>query len=116
MRKLLVLIALVTLAIASFGTASAAAAKPNTKAHFISKTSSSARYHFVAYKASGAFCSGCRIQCRIDSRAWSLCVSGGGQGYKTFRNLARGRHTVRARAVNGSGQKDPTPAVKTVTI
>ncbi len=48
-------------------------------------------------------------RCRLDKRAWFRC----GIGNQTFRNLRSGRHTLRAKAVNSSGQVDPTPAVKT---
>ena len=114
MRKLTVLIALVALVVAAFGTAQAGAARPNTALHLISKTSSTARFHMIAYK-NGSFCRSCKIQCKVDGRSWRLCVSGA-QGYWTFRSLSRGSHTARARAVDGAGLRDLTPAVKTFTI
>ena len=115
MRKLILLIALVAFAVAAFGTAQAGAARPNTQLHFISKTSSSAKFHMIALK-NGALCRRCKIQCKIDGRSWRLCDSSGGTGYWTFKNLSRGSHTARARAVDAAGLRDLTPAVKTVTI
>jgi hypothetical protein len=115
MRKLIVLIALVALAVAAFGTAQAGAARPNTQIHLISKTSSTAKFHMIALK-SGSLCRRCKIQCKVDGRSWRTCVSSGGQGYWTFKNLSRGSHTARARAVDAAGLRDLTPAYKTFTI
>jgi hypothetical protein len=117
MRRLLVITALLALAVCAFGGGQAfAAKKPNTLVHGpYSKTSSSARFHLAAIK-NGGLCSRCKIQCKLDNHAWRLCVSSGGQGYWTFRNLKRGHHTVRARAIDRSGRRDPTPAVKGFNI
>jgi hypothetical protein len=117
MRRFLLLTAVFALSVLAFGSAQALAAKkPNTVIHGpYSKTSSSAQFHFVANK-NGGLCSRCKIQCKVDSRAWRTCISSGGQGLYTFRNLSRGHHTVRARAVDRSGRKDPTPAVKGFNI
>lgn len=116
MRRLLVLTALLTLGVCAFGSGQAFAAAPNTQIHGpYNKTASSARFHLVALKG-GVLCSGCRIQCRIDGRVWRLCVKSGGAGYWTFRSLSRGRHTVRARAIDRAGRKDRTPAVKSFTL
>ena len=116
MRRLLVLTALLALSVLAFGSASALAAAPNTQLHFISKNTSTntAKFHMIAMK-SGDICGRCRIQCRIDARAWKLCVAGS-SGFWTFRNLSNGTHTARARAVDAAGRKDATPAAKTVTV
>jgi hypothetical protein len=116
MRKFLVLTALLALSVLAFGSSSALAAAPNTQLHFISKntTANTAKFHMIAMK-NGTICGRCRIQCRIDSRAWKLCVAGS-SGTWTFRNLSNGTHTARARAVDAAGRKDPTPAAKTVTV
>ena len=116
MRRLLVLTTLFALSVLAFGSASALAAAPNTQLHFVSKntTANTAKYHMIAMK-NGTICGNCRIQCRVDGRAWKLCISGS-QGYWIFRNLSNGTHTARARAVDAAGRKDPTPAVKTFTV
>ena len=116
MRKLLFVTTLVALAVGVFGAGSALAARPNTQIHGpYNKTASSARFHLIALKG-GALCSGCKIQCKVDGRAWRTCISSGGQGYWTFRNLSRGHHTVRARAIDRAGRRDLTPAVKGFTL
>jgi hypothetical protein len=114
MRKLLVLIAVVSVALAAFGTANAAAARPNTQIHggpTGTTSSRTARFHMVALK-NGVLCRGCKIQCKLNAGSWRVCVKGN-QGYVTFRNLARRKHTLRARAVDAQGRKDLSPAVRT---
>ncbi len=49
--------------------------------------------------------SGARFSCRVDSGAWFRCPP----SFLTPR-LRRGRHTVSARAIDGVGLTDPTPA------
>jgi len=116
MRRLLVLTALLTLGVCAFGSGQAFAAAPNTQIHGpYNKTASSARFHLVALK-NGTLCSRCKIQCKVDGRAWKLCVTGGGQGYWTFRSLSRGYHVARARAIDRAGRRDRTPAVKGFTL
>jgi hypothetical protein len=116
MRKFLLLTALLALSVLAFGSSSALAAAPNTQLHFVSKntTANTAKFHMIAMK-NGTICGRCRIQCRIDSRPWKLCVAGS-SGTWTFRNLSNGTHTARARAVDAAGRKDATPAAKTVTV
>jgi Ca2+-binding RTX toxin-like protein len=46
------------------------------------------------------------FQCRLDGGSFNPCTSP-----KTFRNLSLGRHTVRIRAVDADGDRDPTPAL-----
>ena len=53
---------------------------------------------------------GMTFQCKIDARSWSGCKSP-----KTYRNLKRGRHVFRVRAIN-SGKTDPTPAKRVFRI
>jgi hypothetical protein len=114
MRRLIVLIALLSVAFAGFGAADASAVRPNTQIHggpTGTVTSRTARFHLVALK-NGQLCRACRIQCRLNAGSWALCVNGN-QGYKTYRNLARRSHTFRARAIDSANQVDLTPAVRT---
>jgi CSLREA domain-containing protein len=55
--------------------------------------------------------SGSRIECSLDGGGWSEC-----EPPHLVEDLAPGDHTLRARAVDVSGQPDPTPAEHAWTI
>ena len=50
---------------------------------------------------------GSRFECGLDGRAYADCTSPA-----TFSNLADGGHALRVRAVDASGDTDPTPATR----
>lgn len=54
---------------------------------------------------------GATYQCRVDGSAWAACTSP-----VTQSGLADGSHTFEARAVDGAGNVDPTPATHAWTI
>ena len=54
---------------------------------------------------------GVSFECRLDGGSWSACVSP-----KGYTGLAAGSHTFEARAQDGAGNFDPTPAAQTWTI
>ena len=87
---------------------SAGSRPPNTIVHGgPSRTtrSRSASFHIVSTEP------GSRFQCKLDRRAWRFC-----RASVTYRNLARGLHTFRARAIDSDGNVDPTPARRTWRI
>ena len=51
------------------------------------------------------------FQCKLDGGAWKACSSP-----KTYRNLKKGRHTIRVRAIDKVGNVDASPAVKTFRV
>ena len=51
------------------------------------------------------------LQCKLDSAAFADCTSP-----KTFSGLAEGPHTVSFRAVDASGNVDPTPVSRAFTV
>ena len=75
---------------------------PNTVIHGGPKgttTKRRASFHLMSSEA------GSKFQCKLDTRPWRACTAS-----KTYRNLKKGRHTFRARAIDAAGNKDPTPA------
>ncbi len=54
---------------------------------------------------------GVTFECRLDGGSWSACGSP-----KGYTGLAAGSHTFEARAQDGAGNFDPTPAAQTWTI
>jgi hypothetical protein len=52
--------------------------------------------------------SGSTFQCMLDGKGWKRCRSP-----KSYKNLKEGRHTFRARARDGAGNVDTTPAKRT---
>jgi bacillolysin len=52
-----------------------------------------------------------KIQCRLDSQAFSDCTSP-----KTFTGLTDGPHTATFRAEDAAGNQDPSPATRTFTV
>ena len=64
--------------------------------------------------ASFAFSSpndGAGFECRLDGGTWDDCVAP-----KAYSGLSQGSHTFAVRAVDGSGNLDPSPATRTWTI
>lgn len=51
------------------------------------------------------------FECRLDSGSWSACASP-----KSYSDLAQGSHTFEVRAVDVSGNVDPTPATATFSV
>ncbi|PWU79028.1 MAG: hypothetical protein DLM72_19475 [Candidatus Nitrosopolaris wilkensis] len=70
--------------------------------------SSSIRFTFTATAGTNPVAS---FECNLDNRAFSPCSSP-----NTLTNLAVGKHTFQVRAVDTSGNKDPTPASFSWTI
>ena len=54
---------------------------------------------------------GSRFECRLDGGAWSGCSSP-----KSYSGLSNGTHSFEARAVDGTGNVDPSPASRTWTV
>jgi subtilisin family serine protease len=79
--------------------------KPNTT---ITKLSKSGKKATVKFKSSE---SGSTFQCKLDGGAWKSCSSP-----KTYKNLKKGNHTVRVRAIDKVGNVDASPAAKTFRI
>jgi hypothetical protein len=67
--------------------------------------SRSASFHIASTEARS------RFQCKLDRRRWRAC-----RASVTLRQLARGVHIFRARAIDRAGNVDRTPAVKTWRI
>ena len=106
--RLSVLLAVVPLVAFAVGDASAAIAPPNTMIHggpYGTTSARTARFHLMSTQRG-------RILCKLDRRAWRVCVRSSA-GPVTFTRLSRGQHTLLARAVNRSGQRDATPARRT---
>ena len=51
-----------------------------------------------------------QFQCRLDNAVFAACTSP-----ETYSGLAAGTHTFRVRAIDGAGNRDPTPATRTFT-
>lgn len=102
MRKLTALLAVSAVSLGVIVGVAGAVTAPNTQLHY-SITHKKTQYFHVANvgKATTA-------KCKLDSKAWYTCGLGG----ETLKNLKKGYHTFRAKAVN-SGKADPTPAKKT---
>jgi hypothetical protein len=54
---------------------------------------------------------GSRFECSLDNAAFSSCTSPA-----SYTGLADGPHSFRARAIDGAGNVDPTPAIRTWTV
>jgi hypothetical protein len=55
--------------------------------------------------------SGSSFQCKLDSASWKACAES-----ESFSSLTPGGHTVSVRAVDTSGNTDPTPATRDWTV
>ena len=51
------------------------------------------------------------FQCKLDKGAYKPCVSG-----KSYKNLKKGKHTFRVRAIDKAGNVDASPIAKTWRI
>jgi hypothetical protein len=83
-------------------------APPNTMIHGGPNRvtrSRTARFHLMSTEP------GSKFQCKLDAGAWRPCGA-----YKTYRNLKKGLHTLRVRAIDAAGNRDPTPARRTWRI
>jgi subtilisin family serine protease len=79
--------------------------KPQTT---ITKFTKSGKKATVKFKSNEA---GSTFQCKLDGGAWKPCKSP-----KTYKNLKKGNHTIRVRAIDKFGNVDGTPAKKTFRI
>ena len=61
----------------------------------------SAKFHFEGSGGNGAL----HFQCKLDHSSFARCTSP-----KRYRHLKPGRHVLRVRAVDATGQADPSPA------
>jgi subtilisin family serine protease len=61
-----------------------------------------ATFEFIADEPGATF------QCKLGSGNWKACASP-----KTYSGLARGQHTFRVRAMDGNGNADPSPSMRT---
>jgi predicted outer membrane repeat protein len=69
------------------------------------RRSTSARFSFTSNEA------GARFECSLDGAALKSCASP-----KSYAGLKQGSHTFRARAIDPSGNVDPSAAVRTFTV
>ena len=54
---------------------------------------------------------GSKFQCKLDKKRWKRCSSP-----KTFKGLDEGKHKFKVRAIDASGNRDPTPAKDTFKV
>ena len=69
------------------------------------RRSTSARFSFTSSQA------GSRFECSLDGAAFKSCASP-----KSYAGLKQGSHTFRARAIDPSGNVDPSAAIRTFTV
>ena len=105
MRKLTALFAASALSLGVLVGIAGAVTAPNTTVHYQITHKKTQYFHIVSNKGSGT------ARCRRDGRAWYTCGLGG----ETLRNLSKGLHTFRAKAVY-KGKADPTPFKKTCRV
>jgi hypothetical protein len=103
MRRLLVLGSFSALGLGLLVGVAGAGSAPNTLLHYSITHKSTQYFHIQNVGAAST------AKCKLDKRAWYKCGLGG----ETLRNLKKGQHTFRAKAISPSGKADPTPAVKT---
>ncbi len=102
MRKLTALVAASALSLGVVVGIAGAVTAPNTIVHYQITHKKSQYFHIVSSKGTGT------AKCRRDKKAWYTCGLGG----ETLKNLSKGTHTFRAKAIY-KGKADPTPFVKT---
>ncbi len=78
---------------------------PNTTITSASTGPKSATFLFSASESGSTF------DCRLDGGAWHACASP-----VSYKGLKKGQHTFRVRAIDKAGNRDATPAVRTVTV
>ncbi len=81
---------------------------PNTRLTKGPKASTTARkaaFKFNSTEANSTF------QCKLDKGGYKSCTSG-----KSYKNLKKGKHTFRVRAIDKAGNVDATPIAKTWRI
>jgi hypothetical protein len=78
---------------------------PNTTIASASVKGKSATFSFSSSEAGATF------QCRLDGGAWQACSSP-----KSYGGLKHGSHSFRVRATDSAGNRDATPALRTITI
>lgn len=68
-------------------------------------TSASGTFQFTSTEPGSTF------QCRLDAGSWTVCTSP-----RTYTGLAEGSHVLEVRAIDGSGNTDPSPASYTWVV
>ncbi len=105
MRKLTALVAASAISLGVLVGVAGAVSAPNTTVHYSITHKKTQYFHIVSSKNAGT------AKCKRDGRAWYTCGLGG----ETLRNLSKGLHTFRAKAVY-KGKADPTPFKKTFRV
>ena len=78
---------------------------PNTTITSTSVSGKSATFSFSSSETGGTF------ECRLDGGAWHACSSA-----KSYGGLKHGNHSFRVRAIDAAGNRDATPALRSISI
>jgi hypothetical protein len=87
------------------------AARPQTKITIVSvyQGQRGARFNYTAVGGITPY----HFRCRLDDQQYQRCPKFGGHsgqsGAKSYRNLSRGRHVFKVRAIGANGERDQTP-------